>query len=273
MKIRLAMGTGLLLAACVGEPNPVPELGDGGSNTSPSTTTSETVGATTRESTSTSGGDGTTTLDASTTNSVSSTGSIASSSDGDSSSSGQAPACPPPAPFSQLVMAADATVEPPAQHREAWGGLAGSPQVAFSFVGSEGLMHFDFEVPCDGTYHVWALVWDRHAGTGYSCGNTPNADSVFVSADDEPAAEQRWTWGCNSCSWREQTWSWARAAEYIGVPCTSDDISYTWTPGIHRITLRNDSEGWDAAPPDVAAVAAIAISDDPGFDPDTLYAP
>ena len=46
--------------------------------------------------------------------------------------------------------------------------LTAAPQIEpLNEVTTEGLIHFDFEVPCEGEYHVWGLVWDLHHGSGF----------------------------------------------------------------------------------------------------------
>jgi hypothetical protein len=167
----------------------------------------------------------------------------------------------------------DATeVVQPMVRVEAWGGLSGDPQVAYSDTGGAGTVTLALDVPCDRDYYLWGVIWDRYAGAP-SCGGVANPDRYWVQVDG--GAETDWRFACNTCGARDSTWSWARVETYMGSPCATQPLVISLTAGAHTLRFRNEEAGTFDPPenPNVAAIAAVAVSTEADYDPSTDYVP
>jgi len=138
-----------------------------------------------------------------------------------------------------------------------------SPKVASSPVAESGSVTISIDFACPGEYTLWGLVWDYDPGAWAE----PDPDSFYF---DVGGAEATWRYGCQTAE-ATSGLSWQRIASLSGQPC---DASYVvlevYEAGEVELTLRN-REGGDGS--QVAGVAAIAVSDDPGANPASLYDP
>jgi hypothetical protein len=138
-----------------------------------------------------------------------------------------------------------------------------SPKVASSAVAESGSVTVSIDFACPGEYTLWGLVWDYDPGAW----GEPDPDSFYF---DVGGAESTWRYGCQT-SEATSGLSWQRFASLSAQPC---DASYVvlevFEAGTVELTLRNrESGGGDQ----VAGIAAIAVSDDSGADPASLYDP
>lgn len=138
-----------------------------------------------------------------------------------------------------------------------------SPKVASSPVAESGSVTISIDFACPGEYTLWGLVWDYDPGAW----GEPDPDSFYF---DVGGAEATWRYGCQTAE-ATSGLSWQRIASLSAQPC---DASYVvlsvYEAGEVELTLRN-REGGDGS--QVAGVAAIAVSDDPGANPASLYEP
>ncbi|MEZ4427695.1 MAG: hypothetical protein R3A51_08425, partial [Nannocystaceae bacterium] len=175
-------------------------------------------------------------------------------SDSDSDSTGDM--CNPPPPFAEIYWVADADVVAP-MVAEASQLLPGNPIAAHSDVEGEGTVTFHVDIACQGTYYAWGLAFDGTDITG-------NPDSYWVSFDG--GQEILWSYGCGGVD----QWGWDKV-DITGQNCSESAFTMNLDPGPHTIRLRNrEDPGFMQAP---AYVAAIVVSDDGNFNPNSLYAP
>jgi hypothetical protein len=132
---------------------------------------------------------------------------------------------------------------------------------AWSPDADEGTVTFSFDVPCEGTYYVWGVVWDNNPGA-----HSYDPDSFYGSMD--MGKESQWIYGCQTWQFNEPTWSWQRVRHDPDASNGCDDnqdVSYMLTAGPHTYTLRN-REG--ATMSGLAAVARILVTNDAQLVPD-----
>lgn len=141
--------------------------------------------------------------------------------------------------------------------------LPGEPAMARSYAADMGTITFEFELPCPTTLYVHALVWDVTGGA-----LPENADSFHVSVDG--GSEWVWAYGCATQGMGDGVWAWLPINEWTEVDCDATPVTLELPAGVHEIRLRNREAG---AGNDFAAVAAMVVSDDPSFDPTSLYDP
>ncbi|MEM7158586.1 MAG: hypothetical protein AAF799_37445 [Myxococcota bacterium] len=195
-------------------------------------------------------------------------GSTSEADDSTSSSSGPDPvtgtdteACEPTEPDT-LLWAEDALVLPPMELREAI-YLPGKPQMARSLLAEMGSVTFGFELECASTVTIFGLVWDIAQGT-----QPDNSDSFLVSVDGQP--EELWEYGCQTEGLGDMAWAWLPLEAAGPMDCSPTMMSFELEAGTHELTLRNREQGVGE---DFAAIAALVVTDDPSFDPVTLYDP
>jgi hypothetical protein len=165
--------------------------------------------------------------------------------------------------FTQVVTLDDATLGP---------GIMTSThdygEYAWSETAEIGLVTFPFEVPCNDSYYLWALVWDEDTSPFADGGN---ADSFVTKVD--VGSEFNWSYGCETL-FQVSHWSYERVQIAEPLDCSVETPQvFALAPGIHELTLRNLEAGsFDGdTPGDVAAVARVFVTNDPNYvpDPDT----
>lgn len=168
--------------------------------------------------------------------------------------------------FSDLRTVPEATlVEGAMATQPAWGGLPGQPDAAWSAVAGDGAITFEVDVPCERTYFLSGLTWDHIHGVS-NCSGTTNADAYMVSVDGGP--EIQWAYGCQGCSNADDVWTWTIVHEYMASGCVTNLWSLALPAGTHAVRFRNlDAGSFDLPNPNVAAIAAMAISDDAAWLP------
>jgi hypothetical protein len=185
----------------------------------------------------------------------------------DASSTGAGFDCASGASFQDLRTVSEAiAIDPPMSVDPAWGGLPGAPDVAWSGEPGAGAITFEVEVPCDRTYYLWGLTWDRVHGVN-NCSGITNADAFMVAVDG--GAEIQWSYGCQGCSNPDEVWTWTIVHAFEASGCVTSLWALDLAAGTHTIRFRNLDDG-DLSPleaPNVAAIAAMAISDDVAFTP------
>jgi hypothetical protein len=143
--------------------------------------------------------------------------------------------------------------------------LPGMPQMAYSSTAEAGTITFAFELACPATITVQGLVWD------YSEGVEPaNPDSFYATIDGLPAPELEWAYGCATEGLGDESWSWQPLASVTRNGCATEPFEVELAAGTHELTLRNREAGSGL---DIAGIAAIVVTDDPGLDASTLYDP
>ena len=190
-----------------------------------------------------------------------------------SSTSGGPFDCETPALFAEVQLVAEATsVADPMIVVAGWGDLPGDPDVAYSPTAEQGTITFTVDVPCDGTYHVWGLVWDRHHGVN-SCSGVTNPDAFFVRVAG--GSDDQWSYGCQGCENADAIWAWTSTRRYIASGCQTEALSYDLQVGTNTIEFRNleASTFDDPTAPNVAAIAGMAIANASDYDPNAEYAP
>ncbi len=127
--------------------------------------------------------------------------------------------------------------------------------IAFSYIAGEGSAEFTVDIPCAGTYHLWARVLDLAPGVG----NGQDPDSFTVSVDGESKIE--WVYGCTTST----AWSWQRVQERDSLTCLgAAAYPLELGSGQHTITLGNLEAG---VLDKYAAVARILVTSDPNYLP------
>jgi hypothetical protein len=143
--------------------------------------------------------------------------------------------------------------------------LPGMPQMAYSTTVEAGTITFAFELQCARTILVQGLVWDFSQGT-----EPANPDSFYASIDGLPAPELEWAYGCETAGLGDESWSWQTLKSGSRNGCVTEPFEVELQAGPHELTLRNREAG-DGF--DIAAIAAIVVTDDPSLDATTLYDP
>lgn len=171
----------------------------------------------------------------------------------DSTTTGM-PACP--MPYSQTVLAKDATLVPPMVL-----GMSNAEQalVAFSPTAEMGIANFAIELPCEAQVAVWARVQDLRDGINMS--NDP--DSLYPHVDNQP--EQGWLYGCQT-EGLSDGYHWLRVRMGTpGAPCnTFQDLTPQLAAGAHTISFRNREPQYGSA---AAAISRVLVTSDLGFVP------
>lgn len=163
-----------------------------------------------------------------------------------------------------LLWAADATITAP-MGLEVVPILPDMPLMARSYAADAGTVTFELELSCPTDLTVRALVWDHVEGA-----EPQNADSYYVTVDGLPVPEPVWAYGCQTMGLGPDTWSWQQLTQWTGVGCGSNPYAIMLDAGLHELTFRNREAGGGI---DAAAIVAIAVTDDPNFDPSSLYDP
>lgn len=177
----------------------------------------------------------------------------------DGGSSDPQPDCEEPVEL--IVWAEDAQLEEPMAFGYA-SQAAGSPALAYSNVAEEGIVTFELDVPCAGTYSVYGLVWDNLPGAWLD-----DADSLYFDVGGE---EVIWRYGCQTLG-QLNALSWQPLAALQAQPCLVGGVAFeVEEPGLYEISFRNREAGSDSM---VAGIAALALTSDPELDPYSLYAP
>ena len=105
-----------------------------------------------------------------------------------------------------------------------------------------GFAEITFEVPCEGSYQIWGLVWDSHPGGHYY---EDDPDSFFISVDG--TQEATWIYGCQ---WIGSTsaWQW-HDIRHWPEPSTCTSYAYVWQlrAGKHVIKVRDREALWSEA--------------------------
>ncbi len=176
------------------------------------------------------------------------------------SGSSGAPACADPETQGVFTDAAEAVLEGP---------MALGPadmlmrDVARSHIAEEGTVTVSFTTTCGGPVYLWALVWDIDGGP-----DPENADSLYVSVDG--GEESAWLYGCGTDDAIDSRWWWLPIDAWTEADCDHTPLMLDLPAGAHTVTLRNREAGVDI---DVAAIAAVLLSHDPGADPNEFFAP
>ncbi len=142
-----------------------------------------------------------------------------------------------------------------------------------SFEAGVGSVQFDFDLDlgegCTQELSVWGLVWDDAPMI------SSNADSFWVGIDEDPMiGQQEWRYGCPTS--RGESWAWKALYVAVGERCSVEQAQPIFSHGSHSLSLLNVDDGFSAPGAgiyDFAGVVAIAISDDPSFDPNTILEP
>jgi hypothetical protein len=144
--------------------------------------------------------------------------------------------------------------------------LPGSPTAVRTVTANTGQAVLTIDVPCSGTYVFFGLVWERF---GSVAANQP--DSFFVRVDDSDLVE--WVYGCQTQAGDDSTWQWLRVAHRLASGCQIALVAAELEAGQHvmRIIGREGTQNLEDL--DFSAIAAIAISNDPSYDPADDYDP
>jgi hypothetical protein len=136
---------------------------------------------------------------------------------------------------------------------------------AYSEDANAGLVTFEIDVPCDGEYTLWALVYDEDTEPFVDGGN---ADSFLVRVDTESILE--WSYGCTTL-YQVDPWSYERVQIASVLDCAAPEpLVFELLAGPHTIAFRNVEPGSheDADPGSVAAIARVALTNVEGYTPD-----
>jgi hypothetical protein len=144
--------------------------------------------------------------------------------------------------------------------------LPDTPLMARSYTAELGTVTFEIDLSCPTELTVSALVWDLVEGA-----EPQNADSYYVTVDGLPVPEPTWAYGCETMGLGNESWSWQPLSVWTGMGCSSVPYGIMLDAGLHELTFRNREGGSGGI--DAAAIAAIVVTDDPAFDPSTLYDP
>lgn len=248
--------------------------GSEGSSVSVSTTATSMSSSSTTAMTSTTGPSSTTTGD--TTSAVDdSTGGSTTKSGTTSGESSTGDPCANPPPVQELLWVdGDATTQDMdlVESMVLPDGPNGPVIAARSYAEGVGTATFPFDAACEGRLFFWGLVWDENDGI-----NQNNADSFYFTFDEVPTTNSGmvWLYGCGTEGMPDGSWSWQPLANVVEIDnqngCVDGDIDPPqFTAGPHDLVLLNRESGFDL---NFAAIAALVVSDDPDFDPATLYDP
>lgn len=123
-----------------------------------------------------------------------------------------------------------------------------------------GTVTFPFDLTCEAEIFFWGLVFDDVGNRAVS-----NADSFYFRVDGQPPEEPPvWDYGCA----RVEGWHWRALDRLVGERCSLELFSQRLAPGNHTLAITNREVDPVRLP---AAIAAIAFSSDPDFDPSELY--
>ena len=132
-----------------------------------------------------------------------------------------------------------------------------------------GTASFTFQVECPGEYFAWAFVHDPVTGIT-STGVRGDPDSYRVRFDN--GSFEDWLYGCDLNDFGDSgaTWAWLRATQ-SDVCLSPSAITASLTAGTHVFHMTNREEGNHQVSGqdigNVAAVARVLITNDPGFSP------
>jgi hypothetical protein len=175
-----------------------------------------------------------------------------SSGDSSSESTGTAIDCAEPQTFAADV--ASATLQPPMT-------VATDLNVgmfAYSPVEDDGSIEFTFDLPCPGTYRLWAWVFDGWQGV-----NVGDPDSFTVVSG---SLEGDWFYGCQSEAVGEG-WHWFQVRLGDGGTFCDDSVlvELELPAGQHTIEFHNREP--ENTFNNVAGIAGAVLTTDPGFVP------
>lgn len=145
--------------------------------------------------------------------------------------------------------------------------LDGMPVIyARSLMADVGSVRFEFDIECAGEVYFWGLVFD------WVPLQTAGPDSYWYGIDDDAmAGGDAWVYGCTTTM---STWSWQPVQHYNGSVCNTDPLVPTLDAGPHMFSLLNREPGTTGIEVyNFAGVAAIAITNDPDYDPNSDYTP
>lgn len=133
---------------------------------------------------------------------------------------------------------------------------------AYSEVANQGQASFQFLVPCQAEFSVWARVYDP--GVGADGLSLTDPDSYLVAFDGEGDTE--WWYGCQTydAAFLGSVWAWEPVRD--NPFCASGDFRRTLSPGTHLLHLTNREAG-NHASANVAAVARVVVTSDPAYAP------
>jgi hypothetical protein len=138
---------------------------------------------------------------------------------------------------------------------------------AYSAVSNDGEVSFPFATDCEDTWRAWAFIYDQDPG--FSTQTDPDSFDVWL---DESGATL-WVYGCQNDAIfpAPPQWSWQSVNDTGLCVFENDPIEFTLPAGPHAMHFRN-IEGGSAGnggsdPGNVAAIARIVITNDPGFTP------
>jgi hypothetical protein len=181
--------------------------------------------------------------------------------DDDSGSTGEPADVECPQSIFDVYWVEDGVVEAPMVLVQA--DAEGNPMVASSPVAESGSVTIEIDFACPGEYTLWGLVWDYDPGAW----GEPDPDSFYFDVGGDEAT---WRYGCQTAE-STSGLSWQRLASLSAQPCEASYIALSvYGAGTVELTLRNREAGDGSQ---VAGIAAIAVSDDPGANPATLYDP
>lgn len=133
---------------------------------------------------------------------------------------------------------------------------------AYSEVANQGQASFQFLVPCQAEFRVWARVYDPGVGADGLTFTDP--DSYLVAFDGE--ADTEWWYGCQTydADLFGSVWAWEPVRD--NPICIDGDFRRTLSPGTHLLHLTNREAG-NHASANVAAVARVVVTSDPAYAP------
>lgn len=184
--------------------------------------------------------------------------------DADSESTGPAvdPCAGPPSVIIEMGVE-EATISNPMLT-----GSVGGQSYAYSEATMEGTASFEFDVPCQDEYRVFARVYDPNIGI--AVGSDP--DSYMVAFDDDGPLP--WRYGCQTLFSTVAIflWDWLPIETHDQL-CGSTEFGKTLSAGTHTLHVINRENGnhdVGVLPGDIGNVAAISrvvITSDPGYSP------
>ncbi len=172
-------------------------------------------------------------------------------------------------PLVTIEISADQAILNDNMHLGDIGGEVGD--YAYSEAELSGRASFGFLVDCQDEYRAWAYVHDPVTGP-FALGFWGDPDSFRVSFDADVGTRASWLYGCelNAIGKGGATWAWLPATdnEWCDGP---PFITWVLDPGPHAFHMTNREAGTHMVSGseigEVAAVARVIITNDPGFTP------
>jgi len=124
--------------------------------------------------------------------------------------------------------------------------------------GQRGAATFSFDLACPSELFVWGLVFDPLIVTA-------NADSFDWELDGSDVGV--WNFGCEG---ENRDWQWERFHVLLSESqCRFEPFVESVAAGPHEIRILDREDQFGSAPP--ARIAAIAVTNDDQFDPESIY--